>query len=138
VRVASQRQVEAYLKDHPEAIGNNSSRRLQAITIPVYFHCIKSGTNGACSSSVINQQIAILNAAYAPSFSFNLVSSRSYNRPAYHNCSVYDVAQERRMKEELHQGTMSTLNLYSCNSVGGILGWSTFPDGTFEGGSDDV
>jgi hypothetical protein len=136
-RITSQEQVEEYLKAH-QYVTVNSTHRLLPIEVPVYFHCIKSGTSGACSSSVINQQIAVLNAAYAPTFSFNLVSSRSYNRPEYYTCSIFDIAQERRMKEELHLGSMNALNVYSCNSVDGILGWSTFPDGSFEGGSDDV
>jgi hypothetical protein len=138
-RITSQEQVEAYeyLKAHQYMIVN-STHRLLPIEVPVYFHCIKSGSSGTCSSSVINQQIAVLNAAFAPTFSFNLVSSRSYNRPEYYTCSIFDIAQERRMKEELHLGSMNALNVYSCNSVDGTLGWSTFPDGSSEGGSDDV
>jgi hypothetical protein len=137
-RIASQGEVEAYLKAHPEAAANNSTRRrLQAISIPVYFHCIKSGSNGACSASVINQQIAALNAAYAPTFSFNLVPSQSYNGPEYYNCEM-DTVEERLMKEEFHQGGMDALNLYSCSPVDGILGWALFPDGSFGGGSADV
>jgi hypothetical protein len=137
-RIASQEQVEAYIRAHPKEMGFNSTRRLQARNIPVYFHCMKSGNTGECSSSLVNQQIAILNAAYAPTFSFDLVSSKSYNRPEYYNCDIYDEAGERRMKEEFHQGGMNALNLYSCNPFGGILGWATFPDGSFGGGSDDV
>jgi hypothetical protein len=138
-RIASQGQVEAYLKEHPEVTGNNSTRRrLQAISIPVYFHCIKSGSRGSCSASAINQQIAVLNAAYSPTFSFNLVSSQSYNRPEYYDCDVENKEQERLMKEEFHQGGMSALNLYSCNPASGILGWATFPDGSLGGGSRDL
>jgi hypothetical protein len=137
VRIASQEQVAAYWQAH-----NNSTRRhhrqLQTIRIPVYFHCITYGSTGACSSSVVNQQIAVLNAAYAGAFAFDLVSSRSYNRPEYYNCDVEDTVQERLMKEEFHQGGMNTLNLYSCDPASGVLGWASLPDGTFGGGARDV
>jgi hypothetical protein len=78
-RIASQGKVEAYLKANPDVTRNNSTSRFPAVSIPVYFHCIKSGSMGTCSSSVVNQQIAVLNAAFSPTFSFNLVSSQSYN-----------------------------------------------------------
>jgi hypothetical protein len=138
VRIASQEQAEAYLKAHPEKAENNSTRRLAAITIPVYFHCIKSGSSGTCSSSTVNRQIAVLNAAYSPTFFFSVVSAYWYNRPDYYNCDVENKDQERRMKEELHQGGMSALNLYACNPTDGTLGWATFPDGSMGGGSRDV
>jgi hypothetical protein len=75
-RITSQEQVEAYLKVHHEGAGNNSTRRLAAVSIPVYFHGITSGTwweqtiIGASFPAMIATQIAVLNAAYYPDFSF--------------------------------------------------------------------
>jgi hypothetical protein len=137
-RIASQEKVEAYVQAHPEEMVSNSTRHLQARSIPVYFNCITSGSTGECSSSLVDQQIAILNAAYSPTFSFDLVSAKSYNRPEYYNCSMSDKAKERRTKEEFHQGGMNGLNLYTCNPDSGTLGWATFPDGSEGGGSNDV
>jgi Pregnancy-associated plasma protein-A len=142
-RIASQEQVEAYLKVHHEGAGNNSTRRLAAVTIPVYFHGIISGTwweqtiIRAYFPAMIATQIAVLNAAYYPDFSFYVVYAGSYNRPDYYNCDYLNKDQQRRMKEELHQGGMSALNLYACNPADGILGWATFPDGSAGGGSGD-
>jgi Pregnancy-associated plasma protein-A len=137
-RVASQEQVEAYLKAHPEVTANNSTRRLQAINIPVYLHCFRSGRSGGECAFTVTRQIAVLNAAYAPTFSFSLVSALMYDRPDYYNCDAENPALERRMKQEFRQGGMSTLNLYACNPAGGTLGWATFPDGSMGGGSRDV
>jgi hypothetical protein len=138
-RIASQEKVKEYLKAYPRITGRGSTRRrLEATNIPVYFHCMTSGSTGECSSSAVDEQIAVLNAAYSPNFSFELISLQSYDRPEYYSCDVEDTDLERSMKEEFHQGGMDTLNLYSCNPAGGILGWATFPDGFLGGGSGDV
>jgi hypothetical protein len=138
-RIASQEKVKEYLKAYPRATGRGSTRRrLETANIPVYFHCMTSGSTGECSSSVVDEQIAVLNAAYSPNFSFELVSLQSYDRPEYYSCDVDDTDLERSMKEEFHQGGMDTLNLYSCDPANGILGWATFPDGFLGGGSGDV
>ena len=98
-------------------------------TIDVYFHVINRGSgisNGDVSSSMINQQISVLNDAFASTgWSFNLVATdRTTNTTWYNNC--YGSA-ESAMKNALRQGTADDLNLYSCNPGGGILGFATFP-----------
>jgi hypothetical protein len=134
-RTASQEKVESFARAHPEEFPSDSTRRLQAMNIPVYIHCMASGATGECSETVVNQQIAILNAAYSPDFSFALVSSKSYDRPEYYNCDADDIfgPQDQRMKKEFHQGGKNTLNIYSCNSYNGTagfgtLGWANFPE----------
>jgi hypothetical protein len=97
--------------------------------INVYFHVINRGSgisNGDVSSSMINQQISVLNAAFAPTaWSFNLVSTdRTTNSTWYTNCYG---SSESAMKNALRQGTADDLNIYSCNPGGGILGFATFP-----------
>lgn len=106
-----------------------SRQALTGGTINVYFHVINNGTgiaNGDISSQMINDQINVLNAAYASSgWSFNLVSTdRTTNATWYANC--YGSA-ESAMKAALHQGTADDLNVYTCNPSGGILGYATFP-----------
>jgi Pregnancy-associated plasma protein-A len=143
-RVASEELVDAYLKAHRNGT-ENSTRRLAAITIPIYFHCITAReifpsrtVKGTCSPAMLALQLAMLNLAYYPDFSFYIADARSYNRPDYYNCDYGNKDQQRRMKEELHQGGMSALNLYTCNPADGYLGWATLPDGSVGGGSGDV
>jgi len=106
-----------------------SRQALTGGTINVYFHVINNGTgiaNGDISSQMINDQINVLNAAYASSgWSFNLVSTdRTTNATWYANCYG---SSESAMKTALHQGTADDLNVYTCNPSGGILGYATFP-----------
>ena len=99
-------------------------------TINVYFHVIRKGTgiaNGDISDAMIADQIAVLNAAYAPwGWSFNLVSTdRTTNATWY--TMAYGSTAESQAKNALRQGTADDLNLYSANLGGGLLGWATFP-----------
>jgi hypothetical protein len=98
-------------------------------TVNVYWHVINKGTgaaNGDISASMINDQINVLNAAYAPwGWSFNLVNiDRTTNATWYTNCYG---SSESAMKNALRQGTAADLNMYSCSPSGGILGYATFP-----------
>lgn len=99
------------------------------ITIDVYFHVINQGTseaNGNISQAKVDNQMAVLNAAYAPhNISFNLVATtRTTNSAWYTGC--YGSA-ETTMKSALHQGDATTLNIYSCRPGSGILGYAYFP-----------
>jgi hypothetical protein len=96
----------------------------------VYVHVITAGTgieNGDIPDSMIHDQLAVLNAAYAPAgWSFNLVSIDRIQRPAWFTMSPGTV-QEKRAKRALHQGTADDLNIYTAGPPGGILGWAAFP-----------
>jgi hypothetical protein len=99
-------------------------------TINVYFHVINKGSgvsNGDITSTMISNQMAVLNAAYAPwGWSFNLVqTTRTTNSTWYNGCA--SSSTETQMKNALRQGTADDLNLYTCNPSGGLLGWATFP-----------
>jgi hypothetical protein len=99
-------------------------------TINVYFHVINNGSGAAqgnISTQMINDQINVLNNAFAPwGWSFNLVSvDRTTNSTWYTGCATSSV--ETAMKGALHQGTADDLNIYTCNPSGGILGYATFP-----------
>lgn len=98
-------------------------------TINVYFHVIRIGTSvsqGNVTSTMITNQIAVLNAAYNPwGWSFNLVSvDRTTNSTWY---TATGGTAERNMKTALRKGTADDLNIYSNNPGGGLLGWATFP-----------
>jgi hypothetical protein len=98
--------------------------------INVYVHVIRSGAgipNGDVSDAMIQDQIAVLNAAYASfGWSFNLVSIDRTTNANWFTMAPGTV-QERKAKRALHLGTADDLNLYTASPGGGLLGWATFP-----------
>ena len=123
----------AEIEAEVEAMGFGAGR-ISALatggTINVYFHVINKGTgiaNGDVTSQMINDQIAVLNAAYASSgFHFNLVSvDRTTNATWY--TMAYGSTAEAQAKAALRKGTADDLNVYTANLGGGLLGWATFP-----------
>ncbi|HZI78485.1 MAG TPA: zinc metalloprotease [Vicinamibacterales bacterium] len=96
--------------------------------VPVYVHVIhqSNGTGGVVTTGQINNQISILNAAYATStFSFSLVSVDHTNNSTWYTCAGGSC--ETQMKNALHKGGSNALNIYVNNMGGGLLGWATFP-----------
>jgi hypothetical protein len=94
--------------------------------INVYFHVIRKGTgiaNGDIPQSMIDDQMDVLNNAYAPwGWSFILAEvDRTTNK------KWYSGSAERQMKSTLRQGTADDLNVYTLSPGGGLLGWATFP-----------
>ena len=96
-------------------------------TIPVYWHVITNTSGqGAPTATQINNQIAVLNAAYASAgFTFNLVQTTTTANNTWYTCTGGSC--ESQMKNALRQGGPGTLNIYSNNMAGGLLGWATFP-----------
>lgn len=104
-----------------------SAAAVGTVTINVYWHQITNGSLGAMSQTQINNQIAVLNAAYAASgFAFSIVGQDSTSNATWYNLS-YGSTAERAMKNALHQGGKAALNIYTANLGGGLLGWATFP-----------
>ena len=98
--------------------------------IPVYFHIITDGTKGKVTSTMIANQISVLNAAYAGSgFSFSLVSTDTTVNASWYTNLVPGSTAEKAMKTALHQGGKNALNLYSAKLGNSLLGWATFPNG---------
>lgn len=99
-------------------------------TVSVWFHVVNAGTgiaNGDVPQQMIADQLSVLNAAYgAWGWQFSLAGvDRTTNASWFNHCD--SSATEAAMKTALRKGTAETLNLYSCNPGGGLLGWATFP-----------
>lgn len=95
--------------------------------VGVYANVITDGVNGNIPDQMIFDQIAVLNAAFAPTgWSFQLAGpiARVNNPTWYTGC--YGSAGSA-MKNALHRGTAKDLNIYTCSPSGGILGYATFP-----------
>jgi len=100
----------------------------QAVSIPVYFHVIRdSYGNGGVTTTQINNQITILNNAFAAAgFSFYLASTDYSNNSTWYTAGHGSTA-EAQMKSALRKGTATALNFYTNSPGGGLLGWATFP-----------
>lgn len=102
-----------------------------SVSVPVWMHVITNtaGTQGAVSDAQIDAQIQVLNDAYAASgspFTFQLVGvTRSANNSWF--AMSPGSSAELAAKSQLRRGGADTLNLYSANPSGGLLGWATFP-----------
>ena len=132
---AIEAQVDMYLRDRGryEALATS-------VVIDVYVHVINNGTgiaNGDVPTSQINDQISVLNAAYAGTgFSFNLVSVDRTTNATWYTMAPGSTA-EKQAKAALREGTAADLNLYTANPGGGLLGWATFPSSYAKAKSDD-
>jgi len=115
-------QIEAQLSQW-RAQGNFHSP--EAITtIPVAFHILRSNTGQYdVTDAVCQDQVDVLNAAFAISnFQFSLLSVDRTN-----NSTWATGGDEAGFKAALAIDPAHTLNFYTGNLSGGLLGWSTFP-----------
>ncbi|HEX8540026.1 MAG TPA: zinc metalloprotease [Cystobacter sp.] len=98
-----------------------------SVTIKVYWHTITNTSGGgALSATAINNQISVLNSAYANTpFRFTLVSTDTTANNSWYTTT--GGTYETQMKNALRKGTAADLNIYSNNMGGGLLGWATFP-----------
>lgn len=96
--------------------------------INVYIHVITDAAgNGAPTAAQLNQQISVLNAAYAAAgWSFNVVGTDTTANSAWYTMG-YGSTAETQAKSALRKGLAADLNIYLANIGGGLLGWATFP-----------
>jgi len=117
------------------ASGQEVERAPGSVTVPVYFHVIRSGSGaGDVTNAEINAQIAVLNEAYSGQagggadtpFRFTLAGVTRTNNEAWYTMG-YGSQEEKAAKAALRVGGAETLNIYTANLGGGLLGWATFP-----------
>lgn len=105
-----------------------------SVNVDVYFHVITSTSGaGALSTGTINSQITVLNQAFSSAtggydtpYRFTLKGTTTTANNTWYTAG-YGTAAESAMKSALRVGTAKTLNIYSNNMGGGLLGWATFP-----------
>ncbi|MDB5973145.1 MAG: Pregnancy-associated plasma protein-A [Hydrocarboniphaga sp.] len=112
------------------ARGASLNSAVGSISVPVYFHVINIGNTlaqGNVPDSQLADQIAVLNAAYAGTpFVYTLAATDRTNNADWYTMSPGS-AEEKAAKKALHKGGAESLNLYTANPGGGLLGWATFP-----------
>ncbi|KAK0559659.1 hypothetical protein OC844_004254 [Tilletia horrida] len=116
----NQKIIKAYSQQQVHALATKS--------VPVYWHTITAGSTGSISSSMIQNQISVLNQDYSSSgYSFYLASTTtSSNSDWFYNMDD-GTTQERSMKTSLRQGGANALNIYTVDFQNGLLGFATFP-----------
>lgn len=124
---ALERTTQTYIREREGRHGQTNDMKAGSRAIPVYWHEIRtSGGDGIIPSSVIDEQMEILNNAYAPrgwSFQINQTTF-SINNNWYD--VLYGSRDERDMKAALRAGGAADLNIYSTGTQY-ALGWATFP-----------
>jgi PKD repeat protein len=115
-------EVNRWLAAHPEF----SPRAIT--TIPVAMHVVRSNSGAwDVTDQQIIDQIAVLNSAYAnTNFRFSLASTDRTNNTTWSQHTMGSAA-ETAMKTALAISPATTLNFYTCNLGGGLLGYATFP-----------
>jgi hypothetical protein len=93
-------------------------------TIPVAFHVLRSNTGQYdVTDQQITDQIAVLNSAFATTnFQFSHLSTDRTNNTTWSSGS-----NESQFKSALAIDPAHTLNFYTGNLSGGLLGWAVFP-----------
>lgn len=118
-------------KDLPAAAKGKAPDNFSA-TVPVYFHVVTDGAEGAVSDADIRSQIRVLNVTYGggeggddTGFAFSLAGvTRTDNARWY---AIRSAGAEHEMKQALKQGGDDALNVYST-SGGAYLGWAYLPE----------
>jgi hypothetical protein len=100
-------------------------------TIPVYFHVITDGEDGALTDEMIDDQLDVLNVTYGggeggadTGFTFELAAVTHTNSAYWFALS--DKKADGQMKRALRQGGTDAMNVYST-SGGAFLGYAYYP-----------
>ncbi|CAE6450652.1 unnamed protein product [Rhizoctonia solani] len=115
----------------------SSDMSASAATLKVYWHVISVDSTlegGNIPDKQITDSIKVLNGDFRNSglsFSMSLADINRVTNPDWFNNADPGSAQETAMKEALHQGGPSDLNIYSVGSIVAngdeLLGYATFP-----------
>jgi hypothetical protein len=132
---------------------NDWKRRLQAgpININVNFVVVSdSNGTGNVTQAVINDQMAVLNAAFRPDFNFSLISTQYVSNDTYfafESTFPEPSGAEVELKTRYRRGGTETLNVYSLEPIypdpedpsdpPTLLGYAYFPYPFLNGGIVD-
>lgn len=120
--------VELMLSEAPGAVFGESRVTAAATTgfnVPVAFHVIHDGTNGLLTQTDLDNQIQVLNAAFAPlNVSFTIASVDFTDNANWFYMEPGTTA-EAQAKAALNVSPQTTLNFYTVQT--NYLGWATFP-----------
>lgn len=95
--------------------------------IPIRFHIIHQGGRGYLPDRQLKAQVALLNRAYAPaSIQFTFADANLHENDAWFTLEPGSDA-EIEMKTTLGTDTARSLNIYTAEPAGGVLGYATFP-----------
>jgi hypothetical protein len=96
-------------------------------TIPVHFHIIHEGRNGYLPDRQIKAQMALLNNAFGPAnFQFDIADVNLHENSAWFRHEP-GTNEEFEMKTQLGRDPTRSLNVYTAEPGGGLLGYATFP-----------
>ena len=133
---AQQRKMERQFR---VAMKDAKTHRGGTIRVNTRFHVIRSNSGaGNVTNAQIDAQMAVLNNAFrgdsspaaAPTpFRFRLASVDRTNNTDWYNWGHpgTDPSDDNDAKQALHQGSTRTLNIYTANLEGGLLGYAYFP-----------
>lgn len=111
-----------------KARGEDVSVAQAAPVIRVFFNVITlENSEGVVTQDRIEAQMATLNAAFSPAFSFQLVNATQYttnNTDLFYN--GYDTPDEVSTKRALYRGSAQHLNIYTW-APAGLLGYASVP-----------
>ena len=119
-----------------------------SVNIETVFHVISDRTltnrESRRMDGLISAQMSVLNASFSGGtaadaagtpFRFTLTKTTNTVNSAWSTVTPGRV--EMDMKSALHEGDSETLNIYSANIGGGLLGWAYFPQ-SFNGGAGAI
>jgi hypothetical protein len=108
----------------------DGNRALEAVTIDVYIILIHPQGNPQANEIIdkdnAQAQIDVLNEAFFPHFSFNLIGVKVVENSSWWNIGAGSSA-ENEMKQKTRTGGCETLNMWYTQLSNGLLGWATFP-----------
>ncbi len=95
--------------------------------VPIRFHILHNGTQGYLPDRQLKAQVALLNRTYAPALiEFTIADVDLHENDAWFTHEPGTDA-EIEMKTELGKDTAGSLNVYTAEPGGGLLGYATFP-----------